>query len=116
MTTPIRVLVIEDSEDDMLLQLRELRRGGYEPAFQRVQTAGDLRAALSGGGWDVVLSDYALPGFNGLEALRLVQSSGLNVPFILISGTVGEETAVESMTAGAHAYLLKRNLTRLAPA
>jgi signal transduction histidine kinase/DNA-binding response OmpR family regulator len=116
MSTPIRVLVIEDSEDDMLLQLRELRRGGYEPMYQRVQTADDLRAALKNDSWDLVLSDFALPGFNGLDALRVVQSSGIDVPFILISGTVGEETAVESMKAGAHDYLLKGNLTRLAPA
>jgi signal transduction histidine kinase/FixJ family two-component response regulator len=116
MSIPLRVLVIEDSEDDMLLQLRELRRGGYEPSYHRVQSAAELRAALLQPDWQLILADYALPGFTGLDALRLVQQSGLDVPFILISGTVGEEIAVQSMRAGAHDYLLKDSLTRLVPA
>jgi signal transduction histidine kinase len=116
MTTPLRVLVVEDSEDDTLLQMRELRRGGFNPTSRRVQSAEELQAALQTESWELVLSDYALPGFTGLEALRIVQASGHDLPFLLISGTVGEEVAVQSMKAGAHDYLLKDNLTRLAPA
>jgi signal transduction histidine kinase len=116
MTQPLRVLFIEDSEDDMLLQVRELRREGYAVDFRRVQAVEELRRSLLDPGWELVISDYSLPGFTGLEALRLVRDSGLDAPFILISGTVGEETAVESMRAGAADYLLKDNLTRLGPA
>jgi signal transduction histidine kinase/FixJ family two-component response regulator len=107
---------VEDSEDDMLLQVRELRRGGYEPTYERVQCPEELTAALARRGWELVISDYALPRFNGLDALRLVQETGLDLPFILISGTIGEDIAVESMKAGAADYLLKDSLTRLAPA
>src|SRR5262245_53948616 len=116
MTTPLRVLFIEDSEDDMLLQLRELRRGGYDVEYIRVQTVEQVREALADPGWQLIISDYTLPRFTGLEALQLVQSAGRDVPFILISGTVGESTAVESMKAGAADYMLKDNLTRLVPA
>jgi signal transduction histidine kinase len=100
----------------MLLQLRELRQGGFEPIYQRVQTAEEMLVALRGREWDLVLADYALPSFDGLAALRLVQASSLDLPFILISGTVGEDIAVECMKAGAHDYLLKDNLLRLVPA
>jgi signal transduction histidine kinase len=116
MSTPLRVLIIEDSEDDMLLQLRELRRGGYEPTHLRVQTGEELSAALHGQEWDLVLSDYVMPRFDGLSALRLVKATGLDLPFILLSGTVGEDIAVESMKAGANDYLLKDSLVRLVPA
>jgi signal transduction histidine kinase len=116
MTTPLRVLFIEDSEDDMLLQLRELRREGYAVEYRRVQRVEEVREALGAPGWDLVISDYSLPGFTGLEALRLVRESGHDVPFILISGTVGEEIAVEAMKAGAADYLLKDSLMRLVPA
>ncbi|MFO0842499.1 MAG: ATP-binding protein [Gemmataceae bacterium] len=116
MTAPLRVLFVEDSEDDMLLQLRELRREGYEVEYRRVQRLDELREAMASPAWELVLSDYSLPGFTGLEALQAVRESGQDVPFILISGTVGEETAVQSMKAGAADYLLKDNLTRLVPA
>lgn len=116
MSTPLRVLFIEDSEDDMLLQVRELKRGGYDVFSHCVQTAEELRLALACPGWQLIISDYALPSFTGIDALRMVKASGLDIPFILISGTVGEETAVESMRAGAADYLLKANLTRLVPA
>ena len=116
MSTPLHVLIVEDSEDDLLLLLRTLRQGGYEPAHRCVQTAAALRAALAGEPWDVVLSDFRLPQFNGAEALRLVQEAGLDLPFIVVSGVIGEEQAVAVMKAGAHDYVLKDKLVRLAPA
>src|SRR5258708_3677609 len=116
MSTPLQVLFVEDSEDDMLLQVRELRRSGYDPVYERVQAAGSLQAALARPGLELVISDYALRGFNGLDALRFVQQSGLDLPFILISGTIGEDIAVECMKAGAADYLLKDSLAPLAPA
>jgi len=113
---PVKVLIVEDSEDDAKLALRALRRGGFEPTHRRVQTAAELEIALAGERWDAVISDYKMPGFTGMDALRIFRSSGLDIPFILISGTIGEETAVEAMKAGASDYLMKASLARLAPA
>jgi signal transduction histidine kinase len=113
---PIRVLLIEDSPDDAELVLRELKRGGYEVAHERVQTAAELRAALGRTHWEIVLSDYAMPEFSGPEALSLVKSLSLDVPFIIVSGTVGEEAAVAAMLSGAQDYVLKQSLVRLCPA
>ena len=112
----VRILMVEDSEDDALLALRALRRGGFEVTYRRVQTAAELTAALAEGHWDAVLSDYNLPGFNGIRALDIFRSAGLDIPFIVISGTIGEETAVDLMKAGASDYIMKHNLARLAPA
>lgn len=109
----LRVLIVEDSEDDALLVIRELERGGYDTTFERVETAEAMTAALEKQAWDIILSDYHLPHFSAPEALGLFQQSGLGLPFIVISGTVGEETAVETMKAGARDYLMKGNLTRL---
>jgi len=114
--TPLRVLIVEDSEDDADLLLRELRRGGYAPAFERVDTPGAMRAALDRNSWDIVLSDFSLPQFSGLAALALLQERGPDLPFILLSGTIGEETAVAAMKAGAHDFMLKGHLARLVPA
>ena len=116
MSTPLRVLVVEDSEADTILILRELRRGGFEPTSLRVDSADAMAAALDGQPWDLVLSDYSLPQFGGVAALTLFQQKGLDMPFILVSGALGEELAVEIMKAGAHDYVLKHNLFRLAPA
>ncbi len=116
MNDTLRVLFVEDREDDTLLQIRELRRAGWGIISRRVETEADLRRALAEVEWDIVLSDYAMPQFNGLDALRVVQEGGRDIPFILLSGTVGEEVAVQSMRAGAADYLLKSSLTRLAPA
>jgi len=116
MNKPLRVLLVEDSEDDALLVLRELRRGGYEPISERVDTAPALAAALDGKVWDVIISDYRMPQFSGLAALKLIQERGLDLPFILVSGAIGEDLAVEAMREGAHDYLLKGSLARLAPA
>ncbi|MGD8452833.1 MAG: response regulator [Phycisphaerae bacterium] len=112
----LRVLLIEDSEADAALILRELRRGEYEVTARRVSTLEELHAALADGGWDVVISDFVLPGFDGLEALRIVRQVAGNVPFLLVSAPISEERAIEAMRAGAHDYLAKDQLARLRPA
>ena len=111
---PLRVLIVEDSEDDALLLLRELGRGGYEPIHERVDTPETMRRALAEGGpWDVVLSDWQLPRFSGTGALEMLRKVDSGTPFIIVSGKVGEEAAVEAMRAGAYDYVMKGNLTRL---
>lgn len=116
MVNLLHVLVVEDSENDAALLLEELRKAGYEPMSERVQTAEELVSAFSRHSWDVVLSDYVMPDFRGPDALRLVREKNPDIPFIVISGVYGEETAVEMMRAGANDYLVKSNLSRLAPA
>lgn len=116
MSKPLRVLIVEDSKDDAALLERELRRGGYEPAAKRVETAKAMSAELKRQEWDIVISDYVLPRFGGLEALNVLKDAGLDLPFIIISGKIGEDTAVEAMRAGAHDYIMKDKLTRLIPA
>lgn len=116
MNKVLRVLFVEDCEDDVVLLVRELRRGGYTPRMQRVDTAASFREALSNDEWDIVISDYSMPGFNGLQALAIHCELAPELPFILISGTVGEQIAVESMKAGASDYLMKENLIRFVPA
>jgi signal transduction histidine kinase len=115
MPVPLRVLLVEDSEDDAELIARELRKGDYAPVIRRVETETAMRGALAEP-WDVVISDYSLPQFSGSAALALVRTSGLDVPFIVVSGAIGEEVAVAAMRAGAHDYLMKGNLRRLVPA
>ena len=112
----LRILMVEDSEDDALLIARELRRGGYEPAITRLDNASALRIALRNGGWDVVLSDYFVPGFAIEDALRMTREADPGLPFIIISGSIGEERAVAMMRLGAHDYIMKDRLARLAPA
>ncbi len=116
MTTPLRVLIIEDSENDAELLLLALRRGGYAPAYERVETTEGLEDALARQSWDLILSDYAMPRFNGMQALKLVQKKGVDIPFILVSGAIGQDNAVAVMKAGAHDYLMKDDLARLLPA
>ena len=113
---PLRLLLVEDNPDDAALVLRTLRRGGYEPDCHRVQTAEALEQALAQGVWDIVLSDYSLPQFDALRALHLLRNQSAVLPFIIISGSIGEETAVAAMRAGASDYVMKTNLTRLVPA
>jgi two-component system cell cycle sensor histidine kinase/response regulator CckA len=112
----LRVLHIEDSELDCELIRRHLTQAGYELVFHRVDTADAVKSALHAQTWDIVLADYSLPKLSGLDALSIVRESGLDIPFILISGTIGEELAVESLLAGADDYLMKDKLARLAPA
>jgi PAS domain S-box-containing protein len=112
----LRTLIVEDSPYDAELEVEALKQGGFEPIYQRVETSKDLHEALRAERWDIILSDYDLPGFSGPEALEILKSSGLDVPFIMISGTIGEEVAVTSLKAGAHDFLVKGQLTRLVPA
>ena len=116
MRTPLRVLIVEDSPDDAVLLVRELRRGGYEPSYLCVDSAEAVIAALDGQTWDLILCDYTMSGFSGTQALSLVRGHSLDVPFIFVSGTIGEATAVAAMRAGAQDYVVKDNLTRLVPA
>jgi signal transduction histidine kinase len=113
---PLRVLIADDSDDDALILLHTLRKAGYQPDYERVCTVSAMKAALQRQGWDIVISDYEMPGFGGFEALQLLQESGQDLPFILVSAVVSEETAVAAMKAGAHDYIMKRKLARLAPA
>lgn len=114
--TQLNVLIVEDFEDDALLIVQELQRGGYQPKWLRVDTPEAMEEALHGQTWDVVLSDFKMPHFNAQEALKLLQSTDLDIPFIAISGAVGEEAAVELMRKGAADFLLKDSLARLVPA
>jgi signal transduction histidine kinase len=113
---PIRILAVEDSENDFRLAMRSLRKAGFAPDGERVQDLQSLRQALLEGRWDAVISDFSLPGFGGLQALAEFRNAGLDIPFIFVSGTIGEETAVAAMQAGANDYVMKENLRRLGPA
>ncbi len=113
---PLRALIVEDSEDDAALLLRELRLGGYEPVYARVDTSDRMLTELSAHPWDIVFSDFTMPQFNAFNALALLQQTGMDIPFIIVSGTIGEDRAVTAMKAGAHDYILKGNLKRLLPA
>src|SRR5215218_5937383 len=114
MDAPLKVLLVEDSEDDALLLLRELRRGGYEPLCERVDTAAAMEAALEERTWDIVISDHSMPAFSSSAALELLRAKGfVDMPFIIVSGQIGEDVAVAAMKAGAHDYIMKDNLARL---
>lgn len=113
---PLRVLIVEDSENDALLMIQALRRGGYNPTYERVDTAPDMRRMLTERQWDIILSDYSMPHFDGLAAMSFLKNSGLDIPFIIVSGVIGEDTAAEMMKAGAHDYIMKNNLRRFIPA
>ena len=115
METLLKVLLVEDSEDDALLILRELRRGGYHPLHEQVETEKDMRDALSLKEWDIILSDFNMPHFSALGALTVLKESGFDVPFIIVSGAIGEENAVQLMREGAHDYIMKDHLQRLVP-
>ena len=116
MKRQLRVLVVEDSEFDAQVMISLLRRAGYDPFMHRVETSSSLAEAVTGKTWDIILADYNLPTFNALDALKHIQACGLDVPFIIVSGGIGEDIAVAAMKAGAHDYLMKGNLSRLAPA
>ncbi len=116
MKTQLRVLIVEDSEFDSRILVSLLRAGGYEVVSRRVETSDDLAEALTTQMWDLVLADYNLPRFSAPEALKLLQERGVDLPFVIISGGIGEDIAVAAMKAGAHDYLMKGNLARLLPA
>jgi signal transduction histidine kinase len=116
MARPLRVLIVEDNERDAALLLRELKRGGYDPISERVETSATMNAELEMRTWDLVVSDFSMPQFSANAALEEVRKSGLDLPFIIVSGTVGEETAIEAMRAGAHDFMPKGQFTRLLPA
>jgi PAS domain S-box-containing protein len=116
MTRDLRLLMVEDSEADAHLLVRELRRGGYDVSFERVQTGPALRAALKHGGWDIVISDCGMPGFNAMTALSITRAEAADLPFIVLSGTLDEDDAVEVLRAGASDFLTKQRIARLIPA
>ena len=116
MLAQLRVLIVEDSVNDTFFIVRELQRGGFNVEFERVDTAAGMQAALEGQNWDLIISDYAMPQFGGPAALALFRRTGLDIPFIVVSGAMGEELAVEMLKAGASNYVMKDRLDRLLPA
>lgn len=112
----LKALIVEDSEDDLLLMLRALQKGGYETVYARVETEEGLKQELARDDWQIVISDHAMPRFSAPEALRVLKESGRDLPFIIVSGTIGEDIAVDAMRAGAQDYIMKDKLARLAPA
>ena len=116
MNKHLRVLLVEDSDDDAQLVMRALRHGGFELDSERVDTPDAMQAALRKDKWDAILSDYAMPHFSGPAALDLRNKHGRDIPFLIVSGKVGEEKAVELMRHGACDYILKDNLSRVVPA
>ena len=116
MSERLRLLQIEDSEGDAAIVLRLLERAGYGVTWQRVESEAELRTALAESEWDLIVSDYSMPQFDAPAALAVLKGSGLDIPFIVVSGNIGEDIAVSMMRAGAQDYLLKDKLARLAPA
>ena len=116
MGKPIRLLIVDDSLDDALLLVRQLKKGGYNPTHKQVDTAEAMSEALDGQTWDAILCDYSMPNFSMRAALDLYKKKQLDLPFIIVSGTITDETAVAAMKAGTHDYIIKDNLARLNPA
>ena len=112
----LRVLIVDDSEADTKLLLRELQKAGHSPEYKRVDNAADMKLALSESHWDIVLCDFVMPEFSGQAALDIFHEQGLDIPLIVVSGKIGEDVAVEAMKAGARDYVFKGNLKRLVPA
>jgi two-component system cell cycle sensor histidine kinase/response regulator CckA len=112
----LRVLIVEDSEDDTLLMVRYLREGGYEAEYERVDTQKAYRLALAKQSWDIILADYTMPTFTGMKALYILREKDDETPFVFVSGTLGENTAEQAMKAGANDYVAKSDLKRLVPA
>ena len=113
---PLRLLVVEDSPRDAEIVVREIRRGGFDVTWKRVETAEAMRTNLREKTWDIIVCDYQMPKFNGPAAIALLKETGIDIPLIIVSGVIGEETAVECMRSGAHDYVMKGNLPRLVPA
>jgi len=116
MSNTIHILLVEDSEDDALLVIRHIQRAGYDVVYERVIDSAAMTGALERKPWDLVIADYMLPAFNGLAALAIMKQKNIDLPFIIVSGTIGEDVAVQAMKAGAHDYVMKGNLNRLIPA
>src|ERR671924_1830034 len=116
MGRPIRVLIIEDSENDSQFVLREIQRGGYDVEWERVERRSAMESALVRRQWDVIICDHSLPEFNAIAALETLHTRGLDLPFIIVSGSISEEAAVQSLKAGAHDFIVKGKLARLMPA
>ena len=116
MTVLLDVLIVEDNEDDALLLLRELKKGDFQPRSERVESRAEMLSALNRKKWDIIIADYAMPNFGAVEALNLLQEEGLEIPFFIVSGAIGEDVAAAAMRGGAKDYLMKGNLTRLIPA
>ena len=116
MPVPLKILILEDSEEDALLVLQELEMGGYDVSYHLVETAKGFHLALDHQEWDLVIADYMVPGLSGMEALKLIKERGLDLPLILMSGTIGEEEAVAILKAGAHDFIIKGHWSRLVPA
>lgn len=112
----LNVLIVDDCQDDALLLVRELRKGGYEPQYTIAETRDAFVSALEGGHWQLIITDHKMPGFDSSDVLETIQKKGIDAPVIIVSGTIGEETAVRAMKAGAHDYIMKDNLNRLVPA
>ncbi|MCX5849959.1 MAG: PAS domain S-box protein, partial [Deltaproteobacteria bacterium] len=112
----LRVLIIEDSEDDALLVIRKLKKDGYNPVYERVETAAAMKKALKEKQWDIILCDYKMPKFNAPSAIALLKETNIDIPIIIVSGTIGEDEAIECMRSGAQDYIMKGNLSRLCPA
>jgi PAS domain S-box-containing protein len=112
----LRVLMVEDSEDNVLLIICELNKSGYNPLYERVETAAAMRKALKEKQWDIILCDYKMPKFNAPSAIAVLKEANIDIPLIILSGAIGEENAIECMRLGAHDYLMKSNLSRLCPA
>src|SRR6266540_3321249 len=116
MPKPLRVLLVEDSERDAALIMLYLRRGGYEPAMHRVDTRFEMKAKLESSEWDVIISDFNLPGFNAYASLQVLQESGRRIPFIVLSGEISQEIIDGVTKAGADAYLAKYEMRQIVPA
>src|SRR5215217_5510317 len=116
MSAYLRILLIEDSEDDANLVLREIQRGGYQIEWERVETAEAMESALTHQTWDLIICDFSLPHFSAPHALALLKKTNIDLPFIIVSGTIGEESAVNALKAGAHDFIIKGNFARLLPA
>src|SRR5664280_3928014 len=112
----LRVLIVEDSNVDTLFIIRELTKGGYDCFYERVETASSMRKALQEKQWDIILCDYIMPDFNAPSAIALLKEVNIDIPIIVVSGKIGEETAVECMRLGSQDYIMKGNMSRLCPA
>src|SRR5215210_4850743 len=110
MSIPLRILLVEDSENDAILLKRKLEQGGFAPILERVDTAAGMQKALDKTAWDIVIADYVMPGFNALGALEIFKQAQIDIPFIVVSGAIIETMAVDCMRAGASDYVMKDNL------